>query len=337
MTTTPADPWVRLDRPASGSGFSALRVDASHPRDFFWAVDPAGNCTLLLQHGAGSETPRLPRLKGVLVSSMPTPSPSVRVLAFKLLDPAHRDVFHRLCLDVIEATRAADTEQAAVDQAVARTWRWHHLLRGGSANLLSAEEQQGLIGELLALGTLVRHGLPAGPVLTAWRGPLSGATDFDFGQSAIEVKTLRGASAMSAQISNERQLDSGGHQHLFLVTVRLDRAAVPADDGSTVTELVERTRNLVALADESALSQFDDLIQATGFRWEDDYAEFRWLDLGLDAFRVSDDFPRIEFRELRPWVSEVGYAIGLQGCQPYRLETAVMVATIKGADDDAER
>ena len=337
MTTAPADPWVRLDRPASGSGFSALRVDATHPRDFFWAVDSAGACTLLLQHGAGSETPRLPRLKGVLVSSMPTPSPSVRLLAFRLLDPSHRDVFHRLCLDVVESTRASETERAAVDQAVARTWRWHHLLRGGSASLLSAEEQQGLIGELLTLGMLIEHGLPADAVLTAWCGPLNGSLDFDFGQSAIEVKTLRGASATSVQISNEHQLDSSGHRHLFLVTARLDRASAPADDGFTVTELVERTRDLVALADGSALSQFDDLIQATGFRWDDDYAEFRWLDLGLDAFQVSDDFPRIEFRELRPWVSEVGYAIGFQGCQSYRLEAAAMVATIKGADVDAER
>lgn len=337
MTTSSGDPWVSLETPPNSANLSARRVDAGHPWDFFWATDSTESCLLVLRHSPAATLPKLPRVKGFDIARIADHAGTRQLLAFKLTDPSHRDVFHRLCLDIVESTRASETEQAAVDQAVARTWRWHHLLRGGSANLLSAEEQQGLIGELLTLGTLVGLGMPVGAVLTAWRGPLNGAIDFDFGQSAIEVKTLRGASATFVQISNERQLDSGGHRHLFLVTVRLDRASVPTDDGFTVTELVERTHDLVASADGSTLSQFDDLIQATGFRWEDDYAEFRWLDLGLDAFRVSDDFPRIEFRELRPWVSEVGYAIGLQGCQPYRLETAAMVATIKGADDDAER
>lgn len=336
MTTSTIDPWAILESPTSASSLSAKRVDASHSWDFFWATDSSKSCLLLLQHSNAIPLPKLPKVKGFDISRVPDSSPNRALLAFKLTDPAHRDVFHRLCLDVIEATRTAETDQQAVDQAIARTWRWHHLLRGGSGRLLSEEEQRGLVGELLVLEALATNRIPSASALTAWRGPLNGPIDYDFGQSAIEVKTVRGLSATSVQVSNEHQLDTSGHHRLFLVVVRLDRAAVPTDDGFTITELVGRVRDAVLQADGSTASQFDDLLGATGFSWDDDYSEFRWLDLGQEAFLVTDGFPRIEFSELRPLVSSVSYTIGLAGCQPYHLEAVEMIEEIRRGGSGAE-
>ena len=76
--------------------------------------------------------------------------------------------------------------------ALSRTWRWHHLLRGGRGTLLSPEEQKGLLGELFVLERLLLPRMDASSAVTAWRGPLGAPKDFEAARVAIEAKARRG-------------------------------------------------------------------------------------------------------------------------------------------------
>ena len=67
--------------------------------------------------------------------------------------------------------------------ALSRTWRWHHLLRGGRGTLLSPEEQKGLLGELFVLERLLLPRMDASSAVTAWRGPLGAPKDFEIAKS----------------------------------------------------------------------------------------------------------------------------------------------------------
>ena len=71
----------------------------------------------------------------------PPDESDTQLLAFKLLDSNQRDIFQTLCEDIISAASQAKSEVGAVSAALTRTWRWHHLLRGGRGTLLSLEEQ----------------------------------------------------------------------------------------------------------------------------------------------------------------------------------------------------
>ena len=87
-----------------------------------------------------------------------------------------------------------------------RTWRWHHLLRGGGSTLCyRLEEQKGLLGELLVLERpfcCLTSG--ASTAVAAWRGPLGSPKDFEIGRVAIEVKARRGgAIARHVAITSE--------------------------------------------------------------------------------------------------------------------------------------
>src|SRR4030042_905899 len=161
MTTTDSDPWVNLQAPASADVINARRVDPEARWNFFWGRDVDGRCLLVLRHPpASAPGGRLPRLKGMDVRQSGSETDPERALVWRLGDSAHRDIFYRLCVDIMDSAAALTVEKEAIDVALARTWRWHHLLRGGRDGRLSPDEQKGLLGELLVLE---RHLLPALP------------------------------------------------------------------------------------------------------------------------------------------------------------------------------
>jgi hypothetical protein len=168
-----SDPWKELVPSHSADTVSAKRVHADLTWDFFWAIDFHGKRLLVLRHNPESSAGVVPpKLRGMEISLLPPREGHPATLTFQLVDAAQRDIFEKLCSDIVSATAQAATEKEAVATAIARTWRWHYLLRGGSDRRLSPEEQKGLIGELLFIE---RHLLPIfapNVALSAWNGPL---------------------------------------------------------------------------------------------------------------------------------------------------------------------
>ena len=148
------DPWKGIDPPTDDAGISARRIpgEGSHIWGLYWALDSQRHCLLILQHRAENHLARrLPRLRGLLVEALPTEDGSGERLIIRLTDGEQRELFHRFCMDVVDATRPSRSGTEAVERFLVRTWRWHHLLRGGGDGRLSQEEQKGLIGELCVL------------------------------------------------------------------------------------------------------------------------------------------------------------------------------------------
>ena len=157
------DPWSGITPPARTARISARRVDRPTRWGLYWGVDADRNILLILQHAGGTgRARRLPALRGLRVEVQSADGTSAERIVIRLMDPEQREIFLRFCQDIIEATALATTETQAVERFLARTWRWHRLLRSGRENRLGDEEQKGLIGELVVLE---RHLLPT---LGAW-------------------------------------------------------------------------------------------------------------------------------------------------------------------------
>lgn len=308
------DPWADLTVPTTPTNVSARRVDDIVKWDFYWARDKEGHCLLVLRHRVGSSLPaQLPRLKEVEVFEHRGTSAENASLILKLLDGSFRDLFHRLCLDIVSAAARATTETEAVAVMLRRTWRWHHLLRGGGNRLLSANEQRGLIGELRVLELYVLPALGAWNALTAWRGPLGGAKDFLGGQVAIESKA-RAIKEAAVAVSSEYQLDETDITALFLHVSIVDRAPSDSDDGFTITEAALRLRNLFLQIEDRSAARFDELLAAAGFWYDDDYSNERWVISGQSIYRVESTFPRLIPSGLPNGVSDVRYTLSLPLC-----------------------
>ena len=325
------DPWKDLIPPKAIDAINARRVDADIPWGFFWARGVDRKCLLVLQHATDS-TPhgRLPKLKGIEVTISEGNREGDRMLVLKLLDSTHRDIFYRLCNDIVTSASGAASEREAVEVSLARTWRWHHLLRGGSDGRLSPEEQKGLIGELLVMEHYLLSRISTLDVVSAWHGPLGAPKDFEIGRVCIEAKARRGAATPYIIINSEHQLDDSGTDAVFLYVVELDKAPSNKTEGFTLSEVATRVRSLIETADNAAINIFEELLSATGFRWEDDYSDFRWIEGSSCLYHVSAGFPRITAQMVMSGVTDVKYSISIVECKPYLAEDGALEAALGG-------
>ena len=317
MTTD--NPWGDISAPSLADSVNARRVDANLQWNFFWAR-AADNAILLTMSLSGESVPStpLPRLKDIEVSISPPDDRGSRILAFKLHDNSQQDLFHTLCQDIISAAGTSATEGEACSIALMRTWRWHHLLRGGGSEL-SAEDQRGLLGELQVLEQLLWPELGASGAVEAWKGPLDAPKDFEIGRVAIEVKSRRGGATSSIAITSEDQLDESGVDFLFLYVCEMDRALADNRQGFTVTEAVERVQGRLFDEDARVSHQFETLVTAAGFDHNHDYSHSRWIEGASHIYHVTGDFPRITGYELRQGISRVRYSVSLSDCQAFEI------------------
>lgn len=256
-----------------------------------------------------------------------------RMLVLRLVESAHRDIFYRLCLDIVASAGNATTEHEAVNLFLARTWRWHHLLRGGGDGRLTTEEQKGLIGELIVLETLILPNLTVLDAVSTWRGPLGAPKDFEIGRVCIEAKARRGAATPYVAISSEYQLDVSGIDTLFLYVAELDQEQSAAKEGFTLTDIARRCRDTISSRDSGAVERFEALLTSTGFRWEDDYADTRWTQGRHHVYRIDGNFPAITAASCPAGISNVRYSLSLSECEPCRVKEDAISAALSGDAD----
>lgn len=316
------DPWAGIATPSTTAMVSSRRISAENKWDFFWAKDHTGRCLLLLQHEeASAPSEKLPRPKGLTVELWDA-GPGRKTLALRLLETSQRDIFLKLATDIVSAADAASSEPEAVAAALARTWRWHHLLKGGTGGKLGDEEQKGLIGELLVLKRHLLPALPPSAAIGCWVGPLGAPKDFEVGRLAIEAKARRGSATPFIKISSEHQLDDSGCDCLLLHVVELDRLPTEnnADDALSLATLVAELRGRLEASDRVAAETFDASLAAAGLRAEDNYDEDLWIEGAAHLFEVKAGFPRVTASIAGPGVRSVQYSIDLAACAPYAVE-----------------
>ncbi|HRW54512.1 MAG TPA: PD-(D/E)XK motif protein [Phycisphaerae bacterium] len=325
------DPWDTLDPPKVSESINARRVDAELRWGLFWAKSVDDKCLFVIQHDKeAAPNGRMPRLEGIEVKEAVGPGGNGRILVFGLNESVHRDLFHSLCLDIVSCVSNAENEKEMVHKALARTWRWHHLLRGGRDHRLSPEEQKGLIGELVVLERHLIGVLNAADAVSAWVGPLGAPKDFQTGRVCIEVKTRRGGATPHVKVSSESQLDESGLHALFLFVIDLDRAPADSDVGHTLTDIVSRVRNTVENLDAAAVVALENVLAAGGFRSADDYSDMRWVEGSVRAYRVTNGFPRLAASDIPVGVSSVRYEIALSQCEPFGLEAEEVERFVAG-------
>lgn len=318
------DPWKALE----AGGIDARRVDPNGKCDFFWVKSGNGEPGLLLRVAPGLEEPKLPRMRSLDIWFRDVAGDRALVLILK--DSEQRELFATLCIDVVRAAEAATETDDTLKRAIRRILRWHHMLRGGQSDLLSLEEQRGLVGELDFLHRLIGL-IGAYPAIEAWKGPAGSSKDFELDRRLVEVKARRGAAKPYVQISSEDQLADVDGCRLFLVVSAVDAAIKP--NGKTLTDHVGELEKLYAAAEPDAYQLWELAIADAGFNFDDDYSDRRWTVGKTNQFEVLEGFPRIDL-PLQTGVSGVRYSIALDACSPCAINPDVLDATIcEGMDE----
>ena len=339
-TMTVSDhPWRDLATPAEATGFTARRIAGvgSTQWGLYWAVDGRRQCLLVVTHGVGLRSQhRWPMLRGLRIERRPDEDGHREFLVFRLTEVEHRDIFYRFCIDIVDAAGTAESAQEALDICIVRTWRWHRLLKGGRDGRLTAEEQKGLIGELVLLQQHVVPGIGVRKGVRSWVGPFGAQRDFEIGTVGVESKA-RAPLASTLRIASEDQLDSTHASLLFLHVIEIAEALAEAAGAVTVTHVVDRVRKLIEASDVAVHGDFEERLWAVGYDRADDYSDRRWVMGSTAFFGVVDGFPRVTPRMLPAGVTQVRYRVALAQCEEFRVEATVVANSISGDSDDHRR
>lgn len=289
-------------------------------------VAPAGNCRLRAgRHFPGNEEAilvgftaiqkpasiQLPQGQGFLVSwaDLGAESEGRTWIALCKEDAGSLDLFATMADDVRSTLRTLRNADALVGlQAfLSRIRAWQEFMRRGADNLLSAEAEVGLFGELEFLDQLITAGLPPWQAVEAWQGPLGGLQDFPIGTGAIEVKTTVSPLGFVAKIGSLAQLDDSLIRPLFVAGIRL----ALNHSGSTISERAESLRSRLA-NDEVVLSSFNSRLLHAGLleaHAEKYTRRFELVDHRL--IHVTEAFPRLTSGNVALPIRRASYELDL--------------------------
>lgn len=282
---------LRLEGAGALDVHAALRASDRNPCLLFDLPDPAGVRDLEFEVG-GMRCGRVQLESG-------------QGLLLSLEEVARRDLFAKVCLDVIGYASHAATGMA-VALVLTRLESWRQFLRSVGAGM-QRSELIGIMGELQVLRQLLSEQERA---FSTWRAPDDGLHDFENIGHALEVKTTLGPGSR-VTISSLDQLNDAGLERLDLVHVRLYESA----QGETVDEIVDDIE--ANLMDNDIRRKLSDALLRRGL----DPTERRASDLRaslqhINTFHVTDGFPRILRHDLPAAVSEVSYALDLSVLAP---------------------
>lgn len=315
--------WERLVAEASTpNGLVCLRTATAAPCDVFAGVHKPSNRLALyieVRSDLVSRVSEYPNSAGFTVEPQcVAPGRHGRVrLVLSATDEEYHDVFKVVAEDVISCILAVQTEEQSVSAFLHRLYHWQAFFKGNALSGLGREAQQGLYAELLTIRDVLAPILGVAAAVASWRGPLGTNQDFELDAGGLEVKSSSANSQQKLYVNNPRQLDRTGVRFLFVLFWLLDvrRGAL-----RTLPELIDDIRDL-ASENAAAREALSNRLLAAGFLdvHRDKYASTSYTVRDLHYFRVSDGFPRIDWRSLPAGIGDVRYSVELTACLPFQI------------------
>ncbi len=259
----------------------------------------------------------LRKFRGVEIQAVPV-SPSQTKYTVILLDKELTDIFTIFIEDIIGKLNPVTESQQALTLINQRVNYWRKLFLKATGELLSAERQRGLYGELFFLKLLLLQSSPNyRQAIYSWRGAGSGNQDFTRGRNAVEIKTTK-ASHLSVHISNEQQLDFTAWDHLFLGLV-----SVTETTGSqhSLSGIIKETQDLLT-HDPELTREFEARLDAAGIGVDmiDSYNEISYSVNNRRFFCIQDGFPLIRSGNLHSeLIYNVKYQIDVSSCESFEI------------------
>ena len=198
-------------------------------------------------------------------------------------------------------------EATVLQRFLARIHAWQEFMNRHRESVLSANDEQGLFGELVVLEALIEAGLEAHVVLDAWEGPRDGIQDYVLENGAIEVKTTISAAGFPATVTSLEQLDETLRQPLFVAAVKL----ALHDSGMTLPERADAVRTALADSREAQDTLEIRLMQAGLLHSARDRYTRRFRHASTTVLCVQGDFPRLTRAGVHPLVRRARYEIDL--------------------------
>lgn len=307
-------PWDTISKPELGYVWRKAPEGSRHA--FWWGKDSNALPVLLFQlnndHLEGFKNAR-PRVNGLDIDMVAVEGGRYQGLIISLNKASDADLFHRLCIAVIQAAEAVESETQAVQSVLNHLDRWREFLSTARRSLLSAEEIRGLFAELVTIRALIEeYGRVPSEIISGWQGPLDRPQDFQFTTGFVEVKAVGGTTGDRVKISSEFQLDVQD-KPIFLTAVELfeDKNSTT---GMSLIDLVKQTEERL---DAETGRLFRDRLTVGGYIERDEYNLPIFVVGKIRFYHAADGFPSIVAGNLPYGVASVRYSLDLNTAQTF--------------------
>ena len=304
--------WSALSGASDEEGWRSIAVASAGSCSLMAGRRFPGNEEALLAGFSAAKLPaaaeKLPEGRGFDVSRADPHGDGKIWIALSRKELGSVEMFAEMVGDVAGAMDAvaAEGEDRILRTLLGRIRSWQEFMRKG-LQVLSPEEEIGLVGELSFLCALLEAGVPATLAVEAWVGPLNGVQDFVLGTGAVEVKATLSSQGFPAKIGSLEQLDDSVLKPLFLAGVRF----LQRESGKNLPEFANAVGEIL-LGEAEASRGFSDKLLAAGFHagHADRYPRRFSLE-GTRIVEVKDAFPRIIPGNILGGIRRVIYEIDL--------------------------
>lgn len=314
------NPWSKLEVPSMGN-VSMLRVDASNKYGIFYAKSPSNQYMLFFFVEEFPNYTKRVELNGVEVALMETADKKAIVLTLK--NSQDWELFLHVCMDLNNVTKDSKTERDAAGRFYNRLLYWQYFMKHNRTNLLTKEEQLGLMGELLFLEMFVLPKYEPLEAMAFWTGPDGDVQDFSIDNKRIEVKTCASPSKNEIKISSAQQLYSANCS-VFLSVVYLMPSSVEHEGAISLYRLAKRVAEKL-LRNPVAYEIFIQKLASVGMFIEDVYDNEFMVCNNIKFFDVSAEFPKITPNMLSDAINKVVYTISLNLASQYEVSQDTVI------------
>ena len=307
------NPWQNIPRPSQN--LNVLRIDATHPLEFFWSVDKLGSYLFLCNDLTCKTIPIFPELQGIKVALPRGNSEDHRQFALLLKDNSEWELFYAICNDIVECTRKA-TVDTGLPIILRRLGNWHQFLRKERNGLLNEEQIKGLLGELIFIQKWLAPNFGLNKAITFWCGPLGTPQDFCVDDIVIEIKAQLSITKAEVKISSAEQLTPQANK-MYLHVLTFGKASEKTNETYSLPQIVHEIRNILTQNPEY-LEQFSELLLNTGYVDSQHYESYIYTLIAENTFEVRDGFPRITTSTVPSGVVKISYNISLDDCVSFK-------------------
>ncbi len=287
------------------------RLDPSHPLDFFIGINEKGYDELALI--TVTEPCQMKSSKALEVEK------NIRkdgkwATQIASVESKNQEIFARLCVDLVETSYSAHSEQEGISKVAARFLAWQRLF-ATMHEMLPMSVLKGLVGELKFAQCLLNNGVSKDDIIQAWQGPLGADRDFILNDKWYEIKAVStGKDKVTISSLNQLETEIPG----YLVIINIDESSKTDPDAISVKAYVDKMRNILNDA-PNASRLFEEKLVSLGYLDKQAYGDILFRIGSSNYYRVEEDFPRLVTEKVPAEIIAVRYDLSLAGIEPWKV------------------
>lgn len=237
-------------------------------------------------------------------------------LFISLLEENLADVFINMIADLLNYSLKGTNEIIASNMFKQRFIQWEKLFKNNPQDIMSAETQQGLIGELLFLRRKFQDkNLNKEQVLDGWFGPECEHQDFYYGDRWFEIKTVK-ENSDKVTISSMQQLSLENKGSLIIYYLHR------CDKNSSSFSLNDLVKKIYADLEDNLnlMDVFKIKLSLYGYTERAEYDEKHYTLISKKEYDVAADFPRLTVNNVDPAIIRASYSLSIAAIAKWEIK-----------------